>query len=241
MFSNNKAKILIFEDSLMDQALLRAALESDYNITMASTAIEGLDFSKHQAFDLFMVDLMLPDKDGFQVCSFLRNQDSSKETPIIVVTSKEEIPDKLMAFNLGADDYITKPYDALELRARVKAKLKHTLNSKKSNMIEKGGLFINLNTQRVSIPHLQIENITFTKIEFNLLVYLASNFDHVLSRDQILETIWGSNLNVSDRTIDTHVSKIRKKLGDYGDFIESVHGTGYRFTTPQIKKSATAG
>lgn len=234
-----KLDLLVIEDAPEHRAVIESALSADYDVEFAVNGAEAIAKLEQRKYKLFLIDVVLPDMDGFKICSIIRSQESTKNIPIIFVTAKEEIPDKVMAFNLGADDYITKPFDILELKVRVKAKLRSYANAvAERSKLARSGIEIDLSTQKVNIPEAKIFDLTLTKIEYNLLVYMMSNCEMVLSREQILDAVWGDKLNVSDRTIDAHVSKLRKKLGRFQNLIESVHGTGYRFKDSHAKASA---
>ena len=237
----HKKKILAVEDSSDYQHILQSLLHSDYDLTIAGTADETFLAVEKQDFDLILLDIVLPDSDGYEICSQLRSKGKTKNIPIIFVTSKESIPDKVMGFSLGGDDYVTKPFNALELKARVAAKVRLSDQKESSKDLLCGPLQINIPTQRVYLlgaDPSEKESIDVTSTEFRLLLYMAQHIDHVLARDQILEAVWGETLNVTERTVDTHVSKLRKKLKTAGEMIKSVHGAGYRFSLPKINKRA---
>lgn len=228
---SDKKKLLVVEDAADYQLVIKSALKDDYELTFASSTEETYQVLRDDSFDLVLLDIVLPDGDGYQICSKLRGQDSTKNTPIIFVTSKETVPDKVMGFSLGGDDYVTKPFNPLELKARVAAKIRSHISSQQlSDVIQRGDIELQVSSQRVYLQKGQEKAlIDLTSTEFKILLYMLNHVDHVLSRDQILENVWGGNLNVTERTIDTHVSKLRKKLDFCGHCIESVHGSGYRF------------
>ena len=234
-----KKKILAVEDAADYQMIVKSTLKDDYELTLATNGKEAYEALERDTYDLILLDIILPDCDGYEICSTVRSKDSTKNTPVIFVTSKESIPDKVMGFSLGADDYITKPFNTLELKARVAAKLRMSEQKGGNSVLTRGDIEINVPSQRV---YLQVDEqkdaLDMTSTEFRLLLYMAQHVDHVLSREQILDAVWGDSLNVTERTVDTHVSKLRKKLGACGDYIRSVHGSGYRFTVPKKVEDA---
>ena len=199
----------------------------------ARTQREGAALLQKKEFDLVLLDVMLPDGDGYQLCSILQAQEKFSTTPIIFLTAKNSVPDKVMAFSVGADDFITKPFDSLELRARVESKLRKRERSlQAADVVICNGLEINKRTQKVSVNTSgSVEELDLTPMEFRILLLLASKPNAVMSRDEILDTVWGENVHVYSRSVDTHISKLRKKLGAKGESIVSVHGSGYRLIT----------
>ncbi len=228
--------ILLVEDSPEAQVLVKRALGQSYNLTWAKTLAEATKAVEDQSFDLILLDVMLPDGDGYRLCSILQTNDSLKNTPIIFLTARNSVTDKVLGFKVGADDFISKPFDALELKARVDARLrKKEQQLQASDVIRLGHLEINKSTQRVKVFHEDHSegegiDIDLTPIEFKMLLLLTKEVNKVYSRDEILDTVWGENIHVYNRSVDTHISKLRKKLGNRADYIESVHGSGYRFS-----------
>ncbi len=224
--------ILLVEDSPEAQVLVKRALGVNYNMVWAKTLAEASKALEDQSFDLILLDVMLPDGDGYRLCSILQTNDSLRSTPVIFLTAKNSVTDKVLGFKVGADDFISKPFDPLELKARVEARLrKKELQNEASDIIRLGHLEINKSTQRVKLiegDHFQ--EIDLTPIEFKLLILLTKEVNKVYSRDEILDTVWGENIHVYNRSVDTHISKLRRKLGPKADCIESVHGSGYRFS-----------
>ena len=238
MFGKKK-KVLAVEDAADYQMIIRSTLQEDYELTLAASGKETYHALECDSYDLILLDIILPDCDGFEICSSIRSKEATKNTPIIFVTSKESIPDKVMGFSLGADDYITKPFNTLELKARVAAKLRMSEQKGGNSVLVRGDIEINIPSQRISIIQNQKrETIDMTSTEFRLLLYMVQHVDHVLSREQILDAVWGDSLNVTERTVDTHVSKLRKKLEHCSEYIKSVHGSGYRFTVERKSQNA---
>ncbi len=236
------AKILVVEDSAESFQLVKRALGTGYMLECAPSLAEGVRMLNKIAYDLVLMDVMLPDGDGFGLCSILQSSDELKNIPIIFLTAKNSISDKVLGFQVGAEDFICKPFDPLELRARLESKLrKRERERHDSDIIRAGDLEINKSTQHVTIhegssPH----RLDLTQIEFKLLVFLAKDPNVVFSRDEILNAVWGQSIHIYSRSVDTHISKLRKKLGHYDCYIESVHGTGYRFVNKAVESTTMA-
>ena len=186
-------------------------------------ALSSLEYEKP---DLILLDIMLPDIDGLEVCKTVKSDPVKREIPIIMLTAKSTEIDKIVGLELGADDYITKPFSFRELLARIKAVLRRCQNksSKNVDVIKIGELEINPAKFEVKI-HGKPLNLT-TK-EFKLLMNLINSKGRVLSRDYFLDTVWQNEPDVFDRTIDVHIKKLRDKLGEYGKYIKTVRGAGY--------------
>ena len=177
--------------------------------------------------DLIILDLMMPDVDGFEVCKYLKNQEGLASIPIIMLTAKTEETDKVLGLELGADDYVTKPFSPRELVARVKAVLRRRDGHEKTiqKITISGGLSIDLEKHEVAIKGKKID---LTLTEFRILSLLASKKERIQSRDQILSYLWGEEKYVIDRTIDVHVRHLREKLGSAASVIKNVRGLGYK-------------
>lgn len=221
------AKILIVED---DEDILEMIA---YNLKKESykvlTALDGekavLEANKKQP-DLIILDLMLPGIDGLDVCKTLKKDEATARIPIIMVTAKSQEVDKIVGLELGADDYITKPFSPKELLARIKAVLRRYKMPVIEKRIVKGDLIVDKVKFKVIVFG---KEILLTSKEFKILEYLSRNPGIVLSRDKILDGAFGYDVVVSDRTIDAHIKSLRKKLGKARDYIETVRGIGYRF------------
>jgi DNA-binding response OmpR family regulator len=225
-------KILVVEDYKEHVDLIISSLGEGYNITWVATMADTMRAVDDGNFDLFLLDIMLPDGDGYQICTHLKAQAKTKDTPIIFLSSKKEVTDKVIGFSLGAEDYIVKPCAPLELKARVDSKLRHAV---RSDTLVLPGLQFNFLTQKVTLRDASgVHEIELTPREYKLLTFMAHNTDAVLSREQILKSVWGKSMHVSDRSIDTHVAALRKKLGSCSHYIKSVHGTGYRFVPDSV-------
>jgi two-component system phosphate regulon response regulator PhoB len=196
---------------------------------MTGSVVEAKKMIHTTAFDLALIDVCLSDGDGFQFCDYIKNDDRLSDLSIIFLTNKGDISSRLLGFSLGADDYISKPFEPLELRARVEAKLKR-IKSKNFSIIRKGNIKVNLSYQKAYLVDGALEiDLNLGTNEFRLLCYFLNHENHVLSRRQLLDKVWGDAANVTERTIDTHVYTLRKKLKDHSHYLNSVFGEGYRF------------
>lgn len=186
-----------------------------------------LEYTKKHKPDLIILDLMLPGIDGLEVCKFIKQDEATKSIPIIMLTAKSTETDKVVGLELGADDYITKPFSPRELIARIKTILRRTETMiAKSKVIKIDGMTIDLSKYQVTIKG---QKIDLTTVEYKLLAVLVSRPGWVFTRQQLLDEIWDYDKIVIDRTIDVHVLNLRKKIGKYGDYIKSVRGIGYKF------------
>ena len=176
--------------------------------------------------DLIILDLMLPNTDGLEICKYLKRKDTFSSIPIIMLTAKGEETDKIIGLELGADDYVTKPFSPKELVARVKAVLRRNIPKEETKKIEIGGILtIDQDKYRVTVKDKQIE---LTSTEFRILQLLASKKGFVFTRDNILDYLWGEEKAVIDRTVDVHIRHLREKLGKAAHFIKNVRGIGYK-------------
>ncbi len=180
-------------------------------------------------FALIILDLMLPDGSGLDLCKQIKNNIQTEAIPVIILTAKDDEVDKLVGFELGADDYVTKPFSVKELILRVKAVLKR--RDKKKDLVEVerqfGDLVIDVDSHEV---HVDSEQIILTALEFRLLRELVDKRGRVQSRDQLLSEVWGYNSEVTTRTVDTHIKRLREKLGSMGKYVQTIRGVGYKFS-----------
>jgi two-component system phosphate regulon response regulator PhoB/two-component system alkaline phosphatase synthesis response regulator PhoP len=176
--------------------------------------------------DLIILDLMLPDADGFDVCKQLRKEDKFSSIPIIMLTAKGEEVDKVLGLELGADDYVTKPFSPKELVARVKAVLRRQQKKTEENKIKIGNI-LSLDPEKYEVT-VSGKKVELTTTEFRILQLLASRRGFVFSRDRILDYLWGHEKIVIDRTVDVHIRNLREKLGKAARFIKNVRGVGYK-------------
>jgi len=218
-------KVLIVDDEPAIVDLIKINLEMEgFDTCVCYTGQQALAAAPIFVPDLILLDIMLPDINGFEVCKNLQKLN----TPIIMLTAKNDIKDKLYGLELGADDYITKPFDSRELTARIKTVLKRIDKSgtKEDTSIQLGPILINTLERQV---YLDGEEMLLTPKEYDLLMILCENQRKVFSRENLLEMVWKFEYIGDSRTVDMHVQRLRKKLGKYSFFIKTVFGIGYKF------------
>lgn len=224
-------RILSIDDAIDHQQIIAATFNNQYSLTQAFTLGEAEKILDKQDFDLILLDVTLPDGDGFSFYAKLQSSDRHRGVSTIFLTSRTEVASEVMGFSLGADDFIVKPIQPARLRARIEAHLKQ-LNSRKHQemILQKGNLKVSVSLQRVIVLHQGKElPVDLTPVEFKLLFHLLRHEEHVFTRSQLLETVWGNDASeVFDRTVDMHVSNLRKKIVLSNFKIQAVHGTGYR-------------
>ncbi len=228
-----KKRILIIEDDTAIAELERDYLEiNGFEAVICPNGMKGLEQVLREAFDLIVLDLMLPGVDGFEICKKIREK---KDTPILMISARKDDIDKIRGLGLGADDYLTKPFSPNEMVARVKAhisryeKLSSTCRRNKHAELAIRGLVINLDARRVELNG---EEILLTTKEYDLLLFLAQNPDHVFTKEALLERVWGMDYFGDSATITVHIGKIRDKIEKdkkNEQFIETIWGVGYRF------------
>ena len=230
---NSRETILVIEDEPDILEITQYNLTREgYKVLASRDGGEGLSRARREAPDLVLLDLMLPGLDGLEVCKRLQADPVTSGIPIIMVTAKGEESDVVIGLQLGADDYVTKPFSPKELVARVKAVLRRgPLREERgtAERIARDGLVIDLAKHQVTIDG---EPQVFTATELRLLHFLAAHPGRVFARDHLLSRVIGDHAVVIDRNIDVHIGAIRKKLGPYRDLIETVRGVGYRFQEP---------
>ncbi|MFE8695836.1 response regulator transcription factor [Cytobacillus sp. FJAT-53684] len=223
-----QSTILIIDDEEDMRHLTEMYLEnSGYRCHLAASGKEAYELLKHTPIDLIILDIMMPNEDGFQVCARIREK---YNTPIIFLSAKGEEWDKVKGLKLGGDDYIVKPFSPGELIARISAVLRRTgmVSNEAQSQIHIGKIFIDRMARTVVVEG---EVIALTLKEFELLIFLTDHYAHALSREQLLEHIWGMDYLGSLRTVDTHIKTLRMKLG-VGDYIQTVWGIGYKLEVP---------
>ena len=223
------AKILIVEDEPDIRDTLNYNFDKEGFKVLSSpngkSAIKLLE--KHDP-DIVILDLMLPDISGLDLCRQIKNDKKLSNTSIIMLTAKSEEVDRIVGFELGADDYVTKPFSVRELILRVKVLMKkHTSSEDTDKSITLGSIHMNLDAHEVQINK---EDITLTALEFKLLKHLLLRKGRVQTRDQLLGDVWGYSSEVTTRTVDTHIKRLREKLGVVADYIQTIRGVGYKFT-----------
>ena len=221
-------RVLVIEDEPDLRSTLEFNLKSEnYKVTTASDGESALAEISKNIPDLILLDLMLPDMSGLEICKKIRGESFSDKVSIIMLTAKGEEVDRVVGFELGADDYVVKPFSVRELMLRVSSILKRS-KEKASNdeKIVIGDIEINLASHRVFISGIEVE---LTAKEFELLKYLTERNGRIQTRELLLEHVWGYNNSVTTRTVDTHIKRLRSKIGEVGTRIETVRGVGYRF------------
>jgi len=224
-------KILIVEDEPHMLSGLKNNLELEgYVVDIAAEGNQGLDKILHNSYDLLLLDIMLPMVSGFDLCKKARN--AGIETPIILLTAKGEEIDKVLGLELGADDYITKPFSLRELLARIKAILRRTQSSSEGNqkedIVKIGNLTINFKNYDASIGN---ESVKMSHKEFEILHYLYNNVQSTVHRDDLMSNVWGINYEITTRTVDNFILKLRQKIEtdpNNPKIIITVHGVGYK-------------
>lgn len=223
-----KETILIVEDDEDILQLLSFNFESNgFDVHTSMDGREGLAMARRLRPDMVLLDLMLPGMDGFDVCKELKRGDDTSEVPVIMLTARSEEVDRIVGLELGADDYVVKPFSFRELLLRVRAVLRrsHGQTAPRSTY-QREGLLVDMESHKVFSNN---EEIILTATEFKLLSELIRTSPRVRTRDQLLTTVWGYEFEGYARTVDTHVRRLRQKLGEHAPLVETVRGVGYRF------------
>jgi two-component system phosphate regulon response regulator PhoB len=220
--------VLVVDDEPDLLELIRFHLcEAGFEVETACDGRQGLEAVRRRRPSLLVLDWMLPDLSGTEVCRQLRSDPKLRDLPILMLTAKSEEVDRVVGFELGVDDYVTKPFSPRELALRVQAILRRTSAIPAlTEVLERGSIALDRERHRCSVHGLEV---TLTAKEFRLLETLMSRPGRVLSRQRLLDGVWGSDIAVTERTIDTHLKRLREKLGAAGNLIETVRGVGYRF------------
>lgn len=225
-------KIFIVEDEEDIASLIKHNLQKEgFEVECFLNPEEFLQKYKKENFDLLILDLMLPGMNGLEILRLIKTSPEKSNTPVIILTARDMEGDKVLGLELGADDYITKPFNIRELIARVKAILRRTKNLPNSpKPINIAG--INLDLESFSL-YVDNKKVDITKTEFYILKTLIENNGKVFTREGLLDKLWGNEKFVVDRTIDVHIKKLRDKLGIYGKYLKTVRGIGYTFNTEE--------
>ncbi len=222
----DRVKILVVDDEIRMRKIVKDFLvKNEYEVLEAGDGVEALDvFFENQDVGLIILDVMMPKMDGWHVCREIRNY---SKVPIIMLTAKSSEKDELQGFELGVDEYITKPFSPKILVARVEAILRRTTLSQVDSVIAIGGIVLDKSARLVTIDG---NNIDLSYKEFELLAYFMENQGIALSREKILNHVWNYDYFGDARTIDTHVKKLRSKMGEKGDLIKTIWGMGYKLS-----------
>jgi DNA-binding response OmpR family regulator len=220
------SRILIVDDEVKIREVIKEYAEFDgHEVAQAQDGMEALSLVKANDYDLIILDIMMPKLDGYSTCKEIKK---IKDIPIIMLSARSEEYDKLFGFELGVDDYIIKPFSPKELLARINAVIKRYKKSSESNedVFKYEGLVINFTAREVIVDG---EKVSMTPKEYDLLFYFAKNINVALSREKLLEAVWGFDFYGDDRTVDTHVKMLRNSLGKYRNLIVTLRGMGYKF------------
>jgi two-component system phosphate regulon response regulator PhoB len=225
------AYIIVIEDEADIQSVLEYNLkQAGHTVSVAGRGQEGLRLAQQRKPDLILLDLMLPDIAGTEVCRTLKSHAETKAIPVVMVTARGEEIDRVVGFELGADDYVVKPFSVRELLLRIAAVLRRQQSEATAvdvpDVVEFGRLRIERAAHRIWVDEQEVE---LTALEFRLLVTLYDRKDRVQTRSSLLDDVWGIQADITTRTVDTHVKRLREKLEAARDYIETVRGVGYRF------------
>ena len=221
-----QANLLIVEDDPGIQDMLKYSLSAEgYTLHQAYTVKEGWQKIQDKAIDQVLLDWMLPDNSGIDLLHRIRKYHSM--LPVIMVTAKAEEEDRILGLDVGADDYVTKPFSVRELNSRIQALLRRSMPDEQPLHI--GDLYLDPVSHRVKVDE---KSLDLSPTEFRLLHYFMSHTDRVFSRTQLLDQVWGSQVYVEERTVDVHIRRLRKQLQPFGldSLLQTVHGSGYRFS-----------
>ena len=234
------ARILVIEDEADIRQVLDYNLKSaGHEVVEASRGVDGLRLIREREPDLVLLDLMLPDMPGTEVCRSIKDNPATRTLPVVMLTARGEEIDRVVGFEIGADDYITKPFSVRELVLRIRAVLRRReLPITDGPSIEFGNLRLDRAAHRVWV---ETDEVELTALEFKLLVTLYERRNRVQSRSALLDEVWGIDTKISTRTVDAHVKRLREKMGAARDYIETVRGVGYRFAEVPVAEQLGAG
>jgi two-component system phosphate regulon response regulator PhoB len=224
---------VVEDEQDLQQVLDYNLRQGGYEVTVTKLGADGLKAAREQRPDLVLLDLMLPDLSGTEVCKQLKEHPATRSTPVIMLTARGEEIDRVVGFELGADDYVVKPFSVRELMLRIQAILRRGRPDAKGSepVVEFGKLKIDRGAHRIWVDAAEVE---LTALEFKLLVTLYDRRNRVQTRSALLDDVWGIQADITTRTVDTHVKRLREKLEGARDYVETVRGVGYRFVaTPE--------
>ncbi|MCS6806326.1 MAG: response regulator transcription factor [Acidobacteriota bacterium] len=231
-----KRRVLIIEDDPDISRSIQYNLErtGEYDVHVATSGEQGLERLLRHPPDLLVLDVNLPHMSGFEICRRLRRDEATMHIPVVMLTARTAETDKVLGLELGADDYVTKPFSMRELIARIKAIMRRTQPDQPSADFNDGVLHIQFDDFKVTVAGREVK---LTRKEFDLLKALVQNQGRVLTRDRLLDRVWGLEYHGATRTLDVHIRRLRQKLGAAGQAIETVVGVGYRFRAQQAAAS----
>lgn len=232
----NKYSIVLIDDDPSCQLLVSRALGQSFSVISASTGKAGLETLKGMPCDLLLLDIGLPDIDGLHLYSQMTEDERLRSIPTMFLTGKSEVSYKVLGLNLGAEDYVVKPFHPTELHARVASRIRN-IEKTNSKIIQAGDLKVDLVNQTVCIGSHEESVVSLTPVELRLLCALIKSGGQVMSRQDLIKSVW-HKISVSDRTVDKHLTSLRKKIPYFSDCIKSNVGVGYEFRMPSNKKAA---
>lgn len=217
-------KLLVVDDEAKIREVIRTYAEFEgYEVVEAEDGMEAVDLCKGEDFDVIVMDVMMPRLDGFSAYKEIKKD---KDIPVLMLSARGEEYDKLYGFEIGIDDYVVKPFSPKELMARLSVIIKRHQHVRENHLLEFDGLAIDLDGREVYVDHKPVE---MTPKEFDLLVFIAENQNIALSREKLLNKVWGYDFYGDDRTVDTHIKMLRNSIEPYRDYIVTVRGVGYKF------------
>jgi two-component system phosphate regulon response regulator PhoB len=236
-----RPKVVLIEDERDIVELVRYNFRKEgFEVESFSRGEDGLEYLRRHPADLVLLDIVLPDRDGFEICRRLRAEERLKSLPVIFLTAKGEEIDRVLGLEIGADDYVVKPFSPRELVARAKAVLRRqTRPAESAEVVETRDLRLDARTQEVTVRGRSVELST---LEFKLLHFLASHPRRIFSREQLLDEVWGRDRFVTPRTVDVHMRRLREKIEDHPEkpqYLQTVRGAGYRFSPEAADGDAT--
>ncbi len=224
--NSSKGKILVTDDEKKIRSLIRKYAEYEgYEVEEAADGMEAVDMANKNDYDIIIMDIMMPELDGFSACREIRK---NKQTPVLMLSARGEEYDKIHGFELGIDDYVVKPFSPRELMMRINAIISRytAANNDQHEKDEFGGLVIDYDARLIYVDG---ERAEFSPKVYDLLVYLVKNKGLALTREQLINKVWGYDYYGDDRTLDTHIKLLRLALGPYRDYVVTIRGVGYRF------------
>lgn len=227
-----KEKVILVEDAPDMQMIVRATIGSDCDLSFAGTVAEAEKLLSGGDFDLMLLDVVLPDGSGFDYCQRLRSRAGTKSLPIFFLTGQDEIEQRVLGFKMGGDDYIVKPFEPNEFRARVFGKLKRSGSASEQTSFTRGIFTVDWGSQKAQMKKSDgaVADLNLTPIEFKLLVQFLRHEGRTFTREELLSAVWGGTVHVSGHTVDTHISSLRKKVGEYSSYFRAVVKKGYCYS-----------